>query len=98
AGAGPFSSQPYGPGDFGRFSALFARAVSQRIQLLRSRLEKHPNSLRQVYSYLSSSTLGDIFLIPRLLGLPFQAMRWPSLILLLGILIPSVVAKPLSVS
>jgi len=58
AGAGPFSSQPFGPGDFGRFSALFARAVSQRIQPLRSRLEKHQNSLRQMHRYLPSSTLG----------------------------------------
>jgi len=57
AGAGPFSSQPSGPGDFWRFSALLARAVSQRILPLRSRLEKRQNSLRQMHRYLLSSTL-----------------------------------------
>src|SRR5207248_5367302 len=57
AGAGPFSTQPFGPQFFGWISASLARPVSQWIRALRLLLEIHPNSLRRLASHTSYSTL-----------------------------------------
>ncbi|CEF48329.1 unnamed protein product [uncultured bacterium] len=59
AGAGPFSTQPAGPGDFWRSPALLARARSQRILPLRSRLGDRQNALRQYVMYFWDRTLDE---------------------------------------
>jgi hypothetical protein len=56
---GHFSTQPAGPQFFEQISASLAGPVSQRIQVLRSLLEIHPNSLRRLVSHAGYTTLNE---------------------------------------